>query len=395
MNKRSRNIIIAAGGTGGHMLPAEALSHELTRRGYNIVLITDERGLRYADTFITSQRFVIRAGSPDRSGRISAVLNVLAGTREARRILKAVRPMAVVSFGGYPALPSVLAAKLTRTPYFLHEQNAVLGKSHRLVAAGARALAVSFEDTQRLPRGIRERTVVTGTPVRAGIAALADTEYPKPDVDGLSRVLVLGGSQGARILSDIVPAGLSLMPGSMQRRLQISQQCREEDLDRVRASYEASGITADVATYFEDLPERLRWTHLVISRAGASTVSELAVAGRPALLVPLRIATDDHQTANARSLTESGGAWGLSEDEFTPAALAKFMQRLMRFPDALADAAKAVQQVGRPEATKLLADLVEDGLWSVKLIGQSRGAERDRSARHSTETENKDRRVMA
>lgn len=387
-------IVIAAGGTGGHMVPAEALSHELSRRGYAIELITDERGLAYADTFAATAKHTIRASSPGRGSAIGTVASVITGAFQALRILKAAKAVTVVGFGGYPALPTMLAARIGRCPYVLHEQNAVLGRSHRMVASGARSLALSFEGSSKIPNRVKGRSVVTGTPVRAGIAALADTPYPEPDDDAILRLLVLGGSQGARILSEIVPAALSLLPAALRQRLQISQQCREEDLAGVKNVYVASGIAAEVATFFPDVPERLRWTHLVISRAGASTVSELAVAGRPAILVPLAIATDDHQTANAEVLASTGGAWIMQEAEFTPAALAKLVQRLALKSGDLALAARNVASRGRPQATQLLADLVERAVLGEGGIWVGRSGQQE-SPGQETNTEHRETTVSA
>lgn len=354
-------ITLAAGGTGGHMFPAHALGIELEKRGYRVTLVSDARGLKFPGLLEGMEKHRISAGSISRGGilgRLRAGFDLLAGIFQARKFLIADKPQAVVGFGGYPALPTILAARWLGIPYCIHEQNSVLGRVNRMVAGGASSVALSFTDTAKISRRAANRAVVTGNPVREEIAALAAQSYPAVGDDSMFRVLVLGGSQGARILSDVVPAALAMMPGAARKRFQVTQQCREEDLQRVRKTYSEAGIAAEVGIFFEDMPERLQWTHFVISRAGASTISELTAAGRPSILVPLAIATDDHQTTNAKALVEAGGAWLFTEDEFTPAALAKRVQKLALNPEALTRAAAATRAAGMPDATRLLADLV-------------------------------------
>ena len=358
-------ITLAAGGTGGHMFPAHALGIELERRGYRVALISDARGLKFPGLLEGASKHQIRAGNISRGGvmgRLRAIIDLITGVFQARKFLAEDQPQAVVGFGGYPALPTIQAARWLGIPYCIHEQNSVLGRVNRMVAGRASSLALSFTDTLKIPRRAAAHTVVTGNPVREEIAALASQPYPAVGPDSIFRVLVLGGSQGARILSDVVPAALAMMPGAARQRFQVTQQCREEDLERVRGTYADAGIAAEVGTFFEDMPERLQWTHFVISRAGASTISELTAAGRPSILVPLAIATDDHQTTNARALVEAGGAWLFNEGDFTPAALAKRVQKLALKPDELIRAANATRQAGLPEATRQLADLVEEAV---------------------------------
>lgn len=359
MVTRKLDIILAAGGTGGHMIPAQALATELRRRGHTPTLITDSRGMRFAHLFDGIAIHQVASGRVDRGvvGRLRAGIDVVRGAIAAFRIFRRLRPAAVVGFGGYPSLPTGLASAFTGTPLCLHEQNAVFGRSNRVLARVARLLALSFEDTRRVPAG--RHKVVTGNPVRAEVAALHDHPFAEFNDDSLMRILVIGGSQGARILSDVVPAAISALPRALLNRLQITQQCREEDLDLVRGRYAKIGVAADLMTFIDDLPARLEWTHLVISRAGASSVSELAAAGRPAVLVPLGIATDDHQTANARALELAGGAWVMKEAEFTPPALAKVIAGLARAPEKLRAAAEGARRVGRPDAARRLADVIE------------------------------------
>lgn len=360
MTRRSFDIVLAAGGTGGHVIPAQALAAELKARGHRPLFFTDDRGLRYAHLFPEIPMFDV-ASAPSGRGfvtRVHAILRILAGTVRARRLLKEVAPAAMVGFGGYPSLPSGLAAALSGVPLCLHEQNAVFGRSNRVLARMARAVALSFAGTRRLATRA-DRVKVTGNPVRPAIAALYDQGYEAPEEDGPCHLLVIGGSQGATVLSDIVPAAVSALPRALQERLRVVQQARAEDLDRVRAAYATLGVAAEILTFIDDVPSVLADCHLVIARAGASTVSELAVAGRPAVLVPFPAATDDHQTANAAELERAGGAWVIGEREFTPGALAKLLQIALRDPAKLEAAAAAARSVGRPDAAADLADIIE------------------------------------
>ena len=304
-------------------------------------------------------RGVVRAGK--------AVFSLAAGVARARGILAGLRPAAIVAFGGYPSVPPVLAARLLRDrpPVILHEQNAVLGRANRFLSRHASVLALSFAGTSRVPAKIRRQ--VTGNPVRPAVTALSQAGYQAPDghkhdgslQGGMIRLLILGGSLGARVFSDIVPAALVKLPESIRARLAVTQQCRAEDLDRVRATYAAHGIAADLAPFFPDVAERLRLAHLVIARAGASTVAELAIAGRPSILVPLPGAIDDHQTANAAALATVGGAWVMPQAGFTVEALASRLADLLPDPAALAQSATNARLVARPDAAAALANIVE------------------------------------
>lgn len=359
MTRRLFHIALAAGGTGGHVIPAQALAAELQQRGHRLVFLTDRRGMRYASLFPEMPVHEV-ASAPFRSGilaKLVSAFRMVGGTLRALRLMRELRPAAVVGFGGYPSVPSGLAAAIAGLPLCLHEQNAVFGRSNRLLARFARLVTLSFTRTLRQPR--HPAIHVTGNPVRPAIAALSASDYEAPQLDGVFRLLVIGGSQGATILSDVVPAAISALPKGSYSRLEIVQQTREEDLERVTKLYDQIGVKAEILPFVEDLPARLATAHLVIARAGASTLSELAVAGRPAILVPYPAATDDHQTMNALELTEAGGAWAIAQREFTPAALAKLLQGLMRDPSRLSVAAEAARGVGRPEAAAALADLVE------------------------------------
>ncbi|WP_294337667.1 undecaprenyldiphospho-muramoylpentapeptide beta-N-acetylglucosaminyltransferase [uncultured Sphingomonas sp.] len=358
---KSRHYVLAAGGTGGHMVPAAALAAELTRRGHRVALVSDDRGVRFPDLFEGIQTHVLLAGrfSGGPMNWLKAGRKMLAGRTMARELYRNFKPSAVIGFGGYPALPALLAAFAENIPTVVHEQNAVLGRVNRLVAAKVAGIATSYADVARLKPAYKAKTHLVGNPVRDAILDIRERPYPMLDEDGVFRVLVTGGSQGATILSQVVPDGLALLPLHFRRRLQVTHQARIEDIDAVRAKYAEHGIPAETATYLPDLPEHLAWTHLVIARAGASTIAELTAAGRPAILVPLPIATDDHQTANAREITKAGGARAIAQGAFTAAELAKQMQRLGLDTDGLANAAARARSCGRPHAARDLADLVE------------------------------------
>lgn len=357
----TRHYVLAAGGTGGHMIPAHALAAELIRRGHRVALITDERGARFPGLFQGVQTHVLPAGrlAGGPMGWLRAIRAIHAGREMARQLYRTFEPAAVIGFGGYPALPALLAALKQGIPTALHEQNAVLGRTNRLLARRVDLIATGFGKVERLPARHAGKVHVVGNPVRDEIAVLRDQPFPPITEDGIFRVLVTGGSQGATVLSDVVPEGLGLMPVTFRRRMQVTQQCRPEDIEAVRAKYAGLGIPADLATYLPDLPDRLGWSHLVIGRAGASTIAELTVAGRPAILIPYPSATDDHQTANAREMVEAGGARSIQQPRFTSTELAKQMQKLALEPGALQNAAKRAKGAGRPNAARDLADLVE------------------------------------
>lgn len=357
----SKHYVLAAGGTGGHMVPAAALAAELTRRGHRVALVSDERGVRFPDLFENVQTHVLPAGrfSGGPIGWLKAGRQMLAGRSMAMTLYDTFKPAAVIGFGGYPALPALLAAFARKVPTIVHEQNAVLGRVNRLVAGRVNAIATSYDKVERLKPGWQAKTHLVGNPVRESVLKLRDRPYPLLEEDGIFRVLVTGGSQGASILSEVVPDGLALLPVHFRSRLQVTHQARIEDIDRVRAKYAEHGIPAEIATYLPDLPDRLAWSHVVIARAGASTIAELTAAGRPAILVPLPSATDDHQTANAREITQAGGGRTIAQKQFTPVELAKQIQKLGLEPAALENAAGRARECGRPHAVGDLADLVE------------------------------------
>ena len=358
-------VVLAAGGTGGHVFPAAALAEALLARGRRLALITDARG----DSYRTAAFGVAAIEShPIRSATlvpakplatIKGLYDVVAGTLASRGLLKRLKACMVVGFGGYPSLPPMLAALATGLPTIIHEQNAVLGRVNRMLAPHVTRLALSLGGTRRLGRRAAARSTTTGNPVREAIRAVREIPYRAPEAGGRVRLLVLGGSQGAAIFSAIVPQALSQLAIDVRTRLAVVQQCRPEDVTRVGGLYEGAAIAADLAPFMADLPDRLAEAHLVVARAGASTVAELAVAGRPAVLVPIATATDAHQAGNAASLVDAGGAWLMTEAEFTADALKAHVERVIAAPDLLAAAAAAARTAGRPDAAERLADLVE------------------------------------
>jgi UDP-N-acetylglucosamine--N-acetylmuramyl-(pentapeptide) pyrophosphoryl-undecaprenol N-acetylglucosamine transferase len=355
------NFVLAAGGTGGHMVPAHALASELRARGHGVLLITDERGAHYPGLFGGVPVHILPVGrlGGGPMGMLKAFASVVKGRGEAKRLYREHRPDAVVGFGGYPALPSLLAASAMNIPTVLHEQNAVLGRVNRLLAGEAAAIGTAYEQVDRLKPKYADKAVLVGNPVRAEIARLGELPFPPFDEVAPLKILVTGGSQGATVLSTTVPAGLGMLAPPLRRRLQVVQQCRPEDIERVRSQYAELGIPAELTTYIQDMPGKIADAHLVIGRAGASTVAELTAAGRPAILIPYAAATDDHQTANAREMVKAGGARAIQEANFTPEVLARQIEALAMDPVALNNAAARALSAGRPHAARDLADLVE------------------------------------
>lgn len=361
MSGISRHYVLAAGGTGGHLIPAFALAVELERRGHHVALITDERGSRLPGKPHALVAHVLPAGRIGKNPLhwprgIGAILE---GKRMAARLFESFQPSAVVGFGGYPAFPALWAATSAKIPSLVHEQNAVLGRVNRFLAGRVDGIATSYRDVARLQEKHLHKAHLVGNPVRAEVLALRDQPFPAFTEDGLLRVLVTGGSQGAGVLSQVVPDGLAMLPAALRNRLQVTQQCRPEDIEAVRARYASHDIPAELGTYFEDMAERLADAHLFIGRAGASTIAELTAVGRPAILVPLPIATDDHQAANTFEICMAGGARMIRQDRFVPSELAKQIQAIAMNPQTLATAAHAAWNCGYPNAAADLADLVE------------------------------------
>ena len=357
----SRHYVLAAGGTGGHMIPAFALGQELMNRGHHVALVTDERGTKIPGCPDKIATHVLPAGRITKNpvSWLSGAKAIWDGRRMAKQLYASFNPSVVVGFGGYPAFPALLGAFALDIPTVIHEQNAVLGRVNRLAARKVNAIATAYPDIRRLALRYNEKVHLVGNPVREEVRELRDQAYPPLGEEGIFRVLVTGGSQGASILSKVVPDGLARLPLNLRRRLQVTQQCRAEDIENVRKTYTEHDIPAELATYMEDLPERLGWAHLVIARAGASTIAELTVAGRPAILIPLPTATDNHQSFNVSEMVAAGGARAIAQSVFGPVELAKQIQKIALQPGALENAAKAAKSCGRPNAVFDLADLVE------------------------------------
>ncbi len=356
-----RPIVLATGGTGGHMFPALAVADELLLRDRHPVVVTDERGAGRTAFDPRVDVRVVRTGTftgRTALGKARGFADIAAGCWQARRVLREIAPAVAVGFGGYPSLPTMLAAAYGGTRTMIHEQNAVLGRVNRLLASRVDSIAVAYPGTRRPSPGALARAAAVGNPVRDAVAAVREVPYTIPDETAPLELLVFGGSQGAAVFSDVVPRALIELPERYRVRLRVTQQCRPEDLERVERAYAAAGIDADLSAFFADLPARLAVAHAVIARAGASTISELTVAGRPGVLVPYPHATDDHQTANARALADEGAAWLMPERRLSPRALAETLERLFGNPRLLADAAGKAHGLGRPGAARELANAV-------------------------------------
>jgi UDP-N-acetylglucosamine--N-acetylmuramyl-(pentapeptide) pyrophosphoryl-undecaprenol N-acetylglucosamine transferase len=381
---RTPSILLAAGGTGGHVFPAEALARELLARGLRVGLVTDRRGGAFGDALPEVTVHRIHAASPGggAKGALTAALRLGQGLIEANRLVRRLRPAAVVAFGGYACVPTAAAAALAGIPTILHEQNAVLGRANRLLAGRARRIAVAFTNLSGVRESDRAKLVRTGNPVRPPIAARQGTPYRTPDGDGPVLVFVTGGSQGARVFSEVVPAALALLPADLRARLHLAQQCRPEDLDGASAALAPLGLGGvELQAFFTDVPDRLVACHLAVCRAGASTVAELTCIGRPAILVPYPHATDDHQTANAAAVAAAGAAWTMPQGEFTASALAGRLSALLTQGDELGQAAAAARRWGTSDAAARLAHVVLD------VAGLTDGTFGDGNGNHAPSTE--------
>jgi UDP-N-acetylglucosamine--N-acetylmuramyl-(pentapeptide) pyrophosphoryl-undecaprenol N-acetylglucosamine transferase len=350
--------VIAAGGTGGHMFPAEALARALGARGWRVVLATDSRGDQYAKDFPAEEKLALEAATISLRHPIKALggaFRILAGRRQANAAFKRLQPDVVVGFGGYPSLPALLAAKQRQIPRVIHEQNAVLGRVNRQLCRSVDVVACAFPTLKKAPQTLRP--IVVGNPVRSDIRALYDQPYPTPA--RAIRILVTGGSQGAKLLSEITPVAIADLPEDIRLRLRVEQQTRMESLEFARQTYRRAGVEAEVSPFFRNMAARLAGAQLVIGRAGASTVCELATAGRPSILVPLAIAADDHQRYNAKLLTDVDGALAIAEHNFTAENLTAALLHLLSSPARLVAMAAAAHGVAEPAAAERLADLVE------------------------------------
>jgi UDP-N-acetylglucosamine--N-acetylmuramyl-(pentapeptide) pyrophosphoryl-undecaprenol N-acetylglucosamine transferase len=356
-------VLLAAGGTGGHLFPAFALAEELGRRGIPVELATDMRGDRYGTGFPARQVHKIPSatlGGRDPVAVAKTGVTLSRGIAMAYRLLGAIKPAAVVGFGGYPSFPPLLAARMRGIPSALHEQNAVLGRANRMLAKRVTAIATSFEQVKLIDDNLVPKVRFTGNPVRQMVLDAAKTPFPTLGTNDTFKLLVFGGSQGARYFSDAVPPALATLPEAIKSRLHVVQQAREEDLQRVHDAYTAAEIRSDVAAFFPNLPEIMAASHLVIGRAGASSVAELAVIGRPSILVPLPHALDNDQLHNAMRLADSGGAWCIPQADLSAERLVAHITHLIQNPEALDTAAAAAKAQGKPDAVVRFADLVQE-----------------------------------
>jgi UDP-N-acetylglucosamine--N-acetylmuramyl-(pentapeptide) pyrophosphoryl-undecaprenol N-acetylglucosamine transferase len=359
---RADNLIaLAAGGTGGHLFPAEALAQELKRRGWRILLVTDARGARYATSFPADERFMISAASPSVGGPVAkaaAAVSLAGGLLTALREFRKRRVAAAVGFGGYPSFPAMKAAQTLGVPYGVHEQNGVLGRANRMVTAGAAFVAHGFPVLEKAEK-VRAPLIEVGNPVRDAVSEAAKAVMPPIAAGARLSLLIFGGSQGASLFSKVAPAAIAALPEALRARLSVTQQVRESEVADVKNVYEKAGVSAELAPFFADLPARIARAHLVIARAGASTVTELSTIGRASILAPLAIAMDDHQTGNAKALADAGAAIRISEAEFTVDTLKARLHDLLTDASLLSHMAAAAKGRVKPDAARTLADLVE------------------------------------
>lgn len=360
MSVTAKQILISAGGTGGHMFPAEALAQDLIGRGYRVALATDVRGKKYEPFADGVPVYVLKSATLKLGlfGKIGAIFSLGFGYLQARRLVDKLKPAAVIGFGGYPSFPAVYAAQKKKIPTVIHEQNAILGRANSYLAPKADRIALSWPSIEGLNEVDKVRSVITGNPTRSDIAALYNKPYPVLEQDGVLKILVLGGSQGAHIFSEVLPAMIDNLSVSHKARLQIVQQCREEDIDHVREVYAKADVKAELATFIEDVAKHLEQCHLVIARSGASTVAEITTAGRPAIFVPYPHHKDQQQKRNADAVFDAGGAWVMTQDGFTVDALLARIETFLQTPETLFRAAENARTYGKPDAARRLGNLV-------------------------------------
>jgi len=358
INDQSKLIVLAAGGSGGHIFPAEAVAEVLMARGLRVILITDKRFANFKTGALSKiETKTIRTGTVAGSffKKIAGVIGLLVGILQARVLLSRLKPAVVVGFGGYPSFPTLFAASGLKIPTLIHEQNSVLGRANRLLAGRVSLIATSFPNTLMLEEN-EQKIKVMGNPVRASVRALRHVPYSSLSEDGKVHILVTGGSQGASVFSQVVPAAIALLPASIRARLRIDQQCRAADVEATKNAYDELKINADIAAFFTDIPARLAGAHLVIARSGASTIFELAAAGRPAILVPLPTSMDNHQYYNASAFEEVGGGWVMMQDGFTAQSLSARLEEFITAPETLNKAAENAKKLGTENSAEFFAD---------------------------------------
>ncbi len=359
-SNKSYYILISAGGTGGHMSPASALASDLLGRGYRVELITDNRGMQFSSMFEGLAIHIVRSGTARAGimGKVKGALNLGLGILHALRLVSSLNPDLVVGFGGYPSVPAVFAAQKLNIPTILHEQNAIIGKANAFLAPNAERIALSMRAISGLEGDEKYRSVITGNPVRPEISVLYDDEYEALSDESDMRILVMGGSLGATVFSDIVPKSMARLSEEYRTRLKIVQQCRKVDIEAVRAIYKDAGIDAQLSVFFDDVAGELQKAHLVIARSGASTVAEVSIAGKPAIYVPYPHHKDQQQKKNAIAISDTGGAWVMEEVVFTEDALLAKIEGFFQNPQSLSKAAINAKSCGKPDAAKKLGNLV-------------------------------------
>ncbi|MCB1385053.1 MAG: undecaprenyldiphospho-muramoylpentapeptide beta-N-acetylglucosaminyltransferase [Nitratireductor sp.] len=352
-------VLLAAGGTGGHLFPAEALAHELKRRGFSILLVTDKRAEKFAGDFPADRIEVVPSAtltSKNPVAILGAIWTMIRGARHSDRVVRAEKPVAAVGFGGYPTVPPMGSARKAGIPSILHEQNAILGRANRFLGRRVKCIAVGFPQVGKTPN---VPVIETGNPVRPMVEAAMRAAYPGRRPNEMLRLVIFGGSQGARYFSEALPPALALLETEERRRLSILQQARPEDEAALKAQYRELGISAEIAPFFRNMPEEISKAHFVVARAGASSVTELAVIGRPSLLVPLPGSLDGDQAANAITMAEADGAFVIQQAELGAGRLASLLRLALEEPERLSRMAQNARRTGIPDAAKRLADCVE------------------------------------
>ncbi len=353
-------IVLSAGGTGGHIFPADALAQDLLSRGYSVVLVTDKRGKRFEPFAGGIPVYVVDSGTVGAGivKKVKSVFSMGIGIFQARKILADLKPSVVVGFGGYPSVPAVYAAQTKKIPTVLHEQNAILGRANVFLSHKADRIAVAWAHVEGLDSADEARAVVTGNPVRPDISGLYNKPYPTIDQDGPLRIFITGGSQGASVFGEVVPQALTRLSPAYRARLDIIQQCHEADIPRVQRLYDEAGIKSDLRPFFKDMALQLEKCHLVVARSGAGTVSEVTTAGRPAIFVPYPHHADQQQKRNADAVADAGGAWVMTQNGFTPEALSARLETFLQDPETLFRAAENARSCGRPDAARKLGNIV-------------------------------------
>jgi len=368
------HIFLAAGGTGGHIFPAEALAIELISRGYRLSLLTDKRGIKLSKKISHLGAYAIKSGGVSGRGllgKILSLISVFIGFIQALFLCIRLKPQIIVGFGGYACVPAMLAGLLCRINLVIHEQNAVLGRANRLFVSSAKKLAISYEKCSHVPNILDENIVFTGMPLRPSVLIEYKVKYPILDPKSKIILSVFGGSQGAAVFSDVVPSALSKIEKSLRSRVTVTHQSRPEDIEKTKIAYQNIGIDADVEDFFNDAPKRIASSHLVICRAGASTIAELSAIGRPAILVPYKYAVDDHQLLNAKAYEETGSGWLIKENDFTSLVLEQKLKSLFLNPGKLKAAQLASRKFGRREASNEIAKIIDELIETeVKLAGR-------------------------